>query len=281
MADATLAHRTAPPKTAAPLLAINNVEVVYNEVVLVLRGLSLEVPKGQIVAVLGANGAGKSTTLKAISGLLKSEDGEITRGEIAFGGERINNTEPDSIVRRGIFQVMEGRRIIADMTVLENLRVGAFTRRDGAARVKHDIEMVYEYFPRLKERNGLAGYLSGGEQQMLAIGRALMARPQLILMDEPSMGLSPLMVKEVFSIVRKLNHELGVTILLVEQNAHVALQVASYGYIMEQGKVVLDGTAQALSSNEDVKAFYLSGGSAEDRKSFKNLKSFKRRKRWL
>ncbi len=207
-----------------------------------LRGLSLEVPKGRIVAVLGANGAGKSTTLKAISGLLKSEDGAITRGEITFGGERINSTAPDSIVRRGIFQVMEGRRIVADMTVLENLRVGAFTRRDGAAQVRRDIEMVYEYFPRLKERTGLAGYLSGGEQQMLAIGRALMARPQLILMDEPSMGLSPLMVKEVFSIVRKLNQELGVTILLVEQNAYVALQVASYGYIMEQGKVVLDGT---------------------------------------
>ena len=267
-------------KTARPLLAVNNIEAVYNEVVLVLRGLSLEVPEGQIVALLGANGAGKSTTLKAISGLLGSEDGEISRGEVRFNGERISGIEPDAIVRRGIFQVMEGRRIIGDMTVLENLLVGAFTRRDARAAVKHDIERVYEYFPRLKERTGLAGYLSGGEQQMLAIGRALMARPKLILMDEPSMGLSPLLVAEVFSIIRKLNCDLGVSILLVEQNAHLALNVASYGYIMEQGKVVLDGSAESLLANEDVKAFYLGGGGAE-RKSFKNLKSFKRRKRWI
>ena len=261
------------------LLSVNNIEVVYDDIVLVLRGLSLEVPEGSIVALLGANGAGKSTTLKAISGLLKSEDGRITRGDIVFHGGSIASEEPDAIVRRGVFQVMEGRRIIADMSVMENLRVGAFTRTDGAAAVKEDIERVYAYFPRLRERTGLAGYLSGGEQQMLAIGRALMARPRLILMDEPSMGLSPMLVKEVFSIISRLNRELGVTILLVEQNARLALQVASHGYIMEHGKVVLDGTSQALAGNEDVKEFYLGGG--EVRRSFKNLKSFRRRKRWL
>jgi len=268
-------------QAAAPkaLLSVNNIEVVYDEIVLVLRGLSLEVPDGAIVALLGANGAGKSTTLKAISGLLKSEDGLITRGDISFQGGSIAAEEPDAIVRRGVFQVMEGRRIIADMSVIENLRVGAFTRTDGAAAVKQDIERVYAYFPRLRERTGLAGYLSGGEQQMLAIGRALMAKPRLILMDEPSMGLSPMLVKEVFSIISRLNRELGVTILLVEQNARLALQIASYGYIMEHGKVVLDGTSQALAANEDVKEFYLGGG--EVRRSFKDLKSFRRRKRWL
>jgi len=219
--------------------------------------------------------------LKAISGLLGSEDGAVTRGEITFDRERIDGIEPDAIVRRGIFQVMEGRRIVADMTVHENLRLGAFTRRDGSAAVKRDIERVYEYFPRLKERTGLAGYLSGGEQQMLAIGRALMAKPKLILLDEPSMGLSPLMVTEVFSIIRKLNQELGVSILLVEQNAQLALRTASFGYVMEQGRVVLDGPPEALLQNEDVKAFYLSGGGSEGRKSFRNLKSFRRRKRWL
>src|SRR3954471_8624407 len=270
--------RAPPGVTAAPLLAVRNIEVVYDDVILVLRGLSLDVPQGAIVALLGANGAGKSTTLKAISGLLKTEDGEVTRGEIVFNGERINGIDPDKIVRRGIFQVMEGRRIIADMTSLENLRLGAFTRNDKL--VGADIDMVFKYFPRLKERTGLAGYLSGGEQQMLAIGRALMARPKLILMDEPSMGLSPLLVKEVFAIIKKLNEDLGITNLLVEQNARMALSVASYGYVMEQGKVVLDGTAEALATNEDVKEFYLGGHGAE-RKSFKNLKSYKRRKRWL
>jgi branched-chain amino acid transport system ATP-binding protein len=278
----SVASPAAPPAaetaTKPPLLSVNNIEVVYSDVILVLRGLSLQVPEGQIVALLGANGAGKSTTLKAISGLLKTEDGEVTRGEVIFNGQRIDGTDPDRIVRKGIFQVMEGRRIIADMTCQENLRLGAFTRSDGG--VKQDLEMVYEYFPRLKERTGLAGYLSGGEQQMLAIGRALMARPKLILMDEPSMGLSPLMVKEVFSIIRRINRDLGVTILLVEQNARMALQAASYGYIMESGKVVLDGTAAELADNEDVKEFYLGGGT-EERRSFKNLKSFKRRKRWL
>jgi branched-chain amino acid transport system ATP-binding protein len=247
----------AEPAAEPPLLSVRNIEVVYDGVILVLRGLSLEVPRGAIVALLGANGAGKSTTLKAISGLLKSEDGEITRGDVAFAGERINGLEPDAIVRRGIFQVMEGRRIVADMTVAENLRVGAFTRRDGAAEIRRDIERVYEYFPRLKERTGLAGYLSGGEQQMLAIGRALMARPKMILMDEPSMGLSPLLVKEVFGIIERLNRELGVTILLVEQNARVALQIAHYGYIMEQGKIVLDGPSAALLSDERVQRAYL------------------------
>jgi branched-chain amino acid transport system ATP-binding protein len=260
-----------------PLLSVNNVEVVYNDVILVLRGLNLAVPKGAIVALLGANGAGKSTTLKAISGLLKAEDGVITRGDVTFEGERLNDLEPDMIVRRGIFQVMEGRRIVGDMTVLENLRLGAHTRRDRG--VKDDIDRVYSYFPRLRERTGLAGYLSGGEQQMLAIGRALMARPKLILMDEPSMGLSPLLVREVFSIIVQLNRDLGLTILLVEQNARLALKAAGYGYIMEQGKIVLDGPAAALEANEDVKEFYLGQGAA--RKSFKGLKSFKRRKRWL
>ena len=263
-------------KAAAPLLDVRNIEVVYDEVILVLRGLSLAVPEGAIVALLGANGAGKSTTLKAISGLLKTENGALTRGEILFRGQSIQGIDPDKIVRRGIFQVMEGRRIIADMTALENLRLGAFTRKD--REIAQDLEMVLGYFPRLKERTGLAGYLSGGEQQMLAIGRALMARPKLILMDEPSMGLSPLLVKEVFGMIGRINRDLGVTILLVEQNARAALQVASYGYVMEQGKVVLDGTAAELADNEDVKEFYLGGG---ERRSFKNLKSFKRRKRWL
>ncbi|MGZ8373092.1 MAG: ABC transporter ATP-binding protein [Rhodoplanes sp.] len=264
--------------SGAPLLSVHNIEVVYDEVILVLRGLSLNVSRGAVVALLGANGAGKSTTLKAISGLLKTENGGVTRGEIMFDGERIDGGDPVRIVRRGISQVMEGRRIIADLTALENLRLGAFTRRD--KKIARDIDMVLGYFPRLRERTGLAGYLSGGEQQMLAIGRALMARPRLILMDEPSMGLSPLLVKEVFGIIRDINRDLGVTILLVEQNARAALSVASYGYIMEQGKVVLDGTADELRDNEDVKEFYL-GGAGDQRRSFKNLKSFRRRKRWL
>src|SRR5690349_18540903 len=251
MTEATAINRPASAAQAAPLLSVSNIEVVYDKVILVLRGLSLAVPKGEIVALLGANGAGKSTTLKAISGLLRTEDGAITRGEVRFAGEPIHALDAGRIVRKGIFQVMEGRRIVADMTVLENLRLGAFTRRD--REIAPDIERVFHYFPRLKERTGLAGYLSGGEQQMLAIGRALMARPTLILMDEPSMGLSPLLVKEVFGIIKAINRDLGVTILLVEQNARAALSVASYGYVMEQGKVVLDGTADALRDNEDVK----------------------------
>ncbi len=267
-----------PTDIASDLLAIENIEVAYDDVVLVLRGISLSVPKGKIVTLLGPNGAGKSTTLKAISGLLKSENGEIIAGDIKFEGESIAHKLPDKIVRGGIFQVMEGRRIIGDMTVLENLKVGAFTRRDNG--VADDIDLVYSYFPRLKERTGLAGYLSGGEQQMLAIGRAMMARPKMMLLDEPSMGLAPLLVQEVFAIIQRLNKDLGITMLLVEQNANMALSVADYGYIMESGKIVLDGTGAELANNEDVKEFYL-GGGGHARKSFKNLKSFRRRKRWL
>lgn len=261
-----------------PVLAVNNIEVVYDDVILVLRGVSLEVPEGAIVTLLGANGAGKSTTLKAISGLLRTEDGEVTRGSVSFLGETITNRAPEEIVRKGIFQVMEGRRVVEDMTVQENLRLGAFTRRDGG--VRRDMDLVFDYFPRLRERAaGLAGYLSGGEQQMLAIGRALMAKPRMLLLDEPSMGLSPLLVKEVFGIIESINRDQGLTMLLVEQNAHHALRLANYGYIMESGKVVLDGSRDELMNNEDVKASYLGGG--EQRRSFKNMKSYKRRKRWL
>ena len=276
-AGAALVEPPAPAR--APILTVNNIEVVYDEVILVLRGVSLAVPEGEIVALLGPNGAGKSTTLKAISGLLRTEDGEVTRGNVTFMGEEIANLAPEDIVRRGIFQVMEGRRIIEDMTVIENLRLGAYTRRD-ADGIRRDLDMVFDFFPRLRERTGLAGYLSGGEQQMLAISRALMARPKMILLDEPSMGLSPLLVKEVFDIIRQLNRELGITMLLVEQNARMALKVARHGYIMESGKIVLDGAQEDLVNNEDVKEFYL-GGGGEERKSFKNLKSYKRRKRWL
>jgi branched-chain amino acid transport system ATP-binding protein len=279
-AQAAAPDPNAKVERAEPILTVNNIEVVYDDVILVLRGVSLEVPQGEIVTLLGPNGAGKTTTLKAISGLLRTENGEVTRGEITFMGENIANSDPEKIVRKGIFQVMEGRRIIEDMTVIENLRLGAFTRKDGSAAVKKDLEMVLDYFPRLRERTGLAGYLSGGEQQMLAIGRAMMARPKLVLLDEPSMGLSPLLVKEVFSIIKTLNKELGMTILLVEQNAKMALGAADFGYIMESGKVVLDGSADLMINNEDVKEFYL-GGGGEHRKSFKNLKSYKRRKRWL
>jgi len=276
MAEAALAQ-----DNADLMLSVNNIEVVYNEVILVLRGVSLDVPKGSLVTLLGPNGAGKSTTLKAISGLLGTEDGEVTRGDITYKGERIANSSPDKTVKDGLFQVMEGRRIIEDMTVIENLRLGAYTRKDSASEIKADIEKVFHYFPRLKERTGLAGYLSGGEQQMLAIGRAIMSKPDMILLDEPSMGLSPLLVKEVFEIIRTLNKELGITMLLVEQNANMALKHCDYGYIMESGKVVMDGTREELLSNEDVKEFYLGGGGDDDRKSFKNLKSYKRRKRWL
>jgi len=277
-ASTTAEERREAALASPSILTVNNIEVVYNHVILVLKGVSLSVPKGEIVALLGANGAGKTTTLKAISNLLQSERGEVTKGSIVFDSAEVQALTPNELVRRGCIQVMEGRRIIADLTALENLRLGAFTRQD--KEVARDIDMVLSYFPRLKERTGLAGYLSGGEQQMLAIGRALMARPRLILMDEPSMGLSPLLVREVFGIIRDINRDLGVTILLVEQNARAALSVASYGYIMEQGKVVLDGTADALRDNEDVKEFYL-GGAGDQRRSFKNLKSFRRRKRWL
>ncbi|MBJ56829.1 MAG: ABC transporter ATP-binding protein [Rickettsiales bacterium] len=261
------------------MLEIKNIEVVYNEVVLVIKGLSLQLNKGEIVSLLGANGAGKSTTLKAISGLLKTEDGEITRGNIFFEGKNITKLNPSLIVKDGIFQVMEGRRCISDMTVEENLRLGAHTRKD-RKNITKDIDKVLDFFPRLRERKGLSGYLSGGEQQMLAIGRALMAKPKIILMDEPSMGLSPLLVKEVFDIIKKLNKELGITILLVEQNAKLALGLSQRAYIMENGKIVLEGSSEELINNEDVKEFYLGGGN-EKRKSFKDLKSYKRRKRWL
>jgi branched-chain amino acid transport system ATP-binding protein len=261
------------------MLKIKNIEVVYNEVVLVIKGLSLEVNEGEIVSLLGANGAGKSTTLKSISGLLKTEDGETTKGSILFEDHDITRANPSEIVKKGIFQVMEGRRCIADMTIEENLRLGAHTRTDRKV-IKNSIEEVMNFFPRLRERKGLSGYLSGGEQQMLAIGRALMAKPKIILMDEPSMGLSPMLVKEVFDIIRKLNKELGITILLVEQNAKLALNLSSRSYIMENGKVVMEGKSEDLIENEDVKEFYLGGGN-DNRKSFKDLKSYKRRKRWL
>ncbi len=263
------------------MLKVNNIEVVYNDVILVLKGLSLECEEGKITTLLGANGAGKSTTLKAISGLLKSEEGEVTEGTIEFMGEKINGMEPEKIVRMGIFQVMEGRRVFEDLTTHENLLCGAHTRKDKAG-IRRDLDLVYDYFPRLKERrNMLAGYLSGGEQQMLAIGRALMARPRLMLLDEPSLGLAPLLVKEIFEIIQKINQEEKTTILLVEQNANLALQVASYGYIMENGKVVLDGPSDKLRENEDVKEFYLGIGEGGKRRSFKNAKHYKRRKRWL
>ncbi|MAI02367.1 MAG: ABC transporter ATP-binding protein [Rickettsiales bacterium] len=261
------------------MLEIKNIEVVYNEVVLVIKGLSLIVKEGEIVSLLGANGAGKSTTLKAISGLLKTEDGEITKGNIIFEGNDITKANASTIVKNGVFQVMEGRRCIADMTVEENLKLGAHTRKD-RKNIKNNIEEVMSFFPRLRERSGLSGYLSGGEQQMLAIGRALMAKPKIILMDEPSMGLSPMLVKEVFDIIKKLNRDLGITILLVEQNAKLALGLSSRSYIMENGKIVMEGLSTSLLNNEDVKEFYL-GGGGDGRKSFKNLKSYKRRKRWL
>ncbi|TMK79295.1 MAG: ABC transporter ATP-binding protein [Actinobacteria bacterium] len=263
------------------MLRLNNVEVIYSDVILVLKGLSLAVPEGQIVALLGANGAGKTTTLRAISGLLKAEEGRVTDGTIELRGARIDGRDPEEIVRMGIFQVMEGRRVFEGLTVDENLRVGAYTRRDGDA-VRRDYEAVYRYFPRLRERRGqLAGYLSGGEQQMLVIGRALMARPRLMLLDEPSLGLAPLLVKEIFEIIRRLNQEERLTILLVEQNANVALGIADYGYIMEGGRVVLDGPAPRLRENEDVKEFYLGLTEMGTRKSYRDVKHYKRRKRWL
>jgi len=263
------------------MLKINNAEVIYNRVILVLKGLTMEVPEGRIVALLGANGAGKSTTLKAISGLLKSEEGQVTDGTIEFMGESINNRDPEEIVRRGIFQVMEGRRVFEDLTVEENIVVGGHTRTDKAG-FKRDKDLVYDYFPRLRERrNQLSGYLSGGEQQMLAIGRALMARPKLMLLDEPSLGIAPLLVQEIFQLIKTINREEKTTILLVEQNANVAFSICDYAYIMEGGRVVLSGPTEQLKSNEDVKEFYLGLSDSTEKKSYRELKHYRRRKRWL
>jgi len=263
------------------MLNVNNIEVIYDEVILVLKGMSLEVPEGQIVALLGSNGAGKSTTLKSISGLLKAENGKVTDGEIRFQGKPIHKLDAEDIVRQGIFQVMEGRRVFEHLNVEENLVAGAYTRKD-RRNVSKDIGLVYEYFPRLKERRGqTAGYLSGGEQQMLAIGRALMAKPKLVMLDEPSLGLAPLLVKEIFEIIRRINEEQGATILLVEQNARLALKVADYAYIMENGRIVLDGTPDDLQANADVREFYLGLTEVGQRKSYRDVKHYKRRKRWL
>jgi len=265
----------------AVLLGVKNVEVIYDHVILVLKGVSLTVRPGSIVALLGANGAGKSTTLKAISNLIRSERGEVTKGSIEFAGERIDRLSPSDLVRRGCIQVMEGRHCFGHLSVEENLLTGAFTRRDGRGAIAADLELVYRYFPRLKERRGsLAGYISGGEQQMVAIGRALMSRPKMMLLDEPSMGLAPQLVEEIFEIVKRLNTEQNVSLLLAEQNTNMALKYATYGYILESGRVVMDGAAQELRENEDVKEFYLGIGGG-DRKSFRNVKSYKRRKRWL
>jgi branched-chain amino acid transport system ATP-binding protein len=266
---------------AVPILSVNNVEVVYDHVILVLKGVSLAVPRGEIVALLGANGAGKSTTLKAISNLLSAERGVVTKGSIVFDGEEVHARSPNELVRRGCIQVMEGRHCFAHLSVEENLLTGAFTRPDGSAAIQRDLDLVYSYFPRLKERRGsTAGYISGGEQQMCAIGRALMSRPKMILLDEPSMGLAPQLVEEIFEIVGDLNAREGVSFLLAEQNTRMALRYARHGYVLENGRVVLDGEAEALSANEDVKEFYL--GIAEGRrKSFREGKHYRRRKRWL
>jgi branched-chain amino acid transport system ATP-binding protein len=274
------ARREAAPAPPS-ILTVNNIEVVYNHVILVLKGVSLSVPKGQIVALLGGNGAGKTTTLKAISNLLQSERGEVTKGSIVFDDAEVQALTPNELVRRGCIQVMEGRRSFAHLTIEENLLTGAFTRRDGNAAIKRDLDLVYSYFPRLQERRAaLAGFTSGGEQQMCAVGRALMSRPKMILLDEPSMGLAPQVVEEIFAIVCNLNQNEGVSFLLAEQNTNMALKYARYGYILENGRVVMDGEAQALRENEDVKEFYL--GIAEGkRKSFREGKHYKRRKRWL
>ena len=273
---------TAPSsEPATPILSVNNIEVIYDHVILVLKGVSLTVPKGGITALLGANGAGKTTTLKAISNLLHAERGEVTKGAIVFEGNEVQALSPNELVKRGCIQVMEGRHCFGHLSVEDNLMTGAFTRRDGNAAIRDDLDLVYQYFPRLKlRRASQAGYISGGEQQMTAIGRALMSRPKMILLDEPSMGLAPQLVEEIFEIVRKLNEEQGVSFLLAEQNTNVALRYAKYGYILEAGRIVLDGEASALRENEDVKEFYL-GVAGEGRKSFKDVKHYKRRKRWL
>jgi len=263
------------------LLEVNNIEVIYNHVILVLKGVSLTVPKGRITALLGGNGAGKTTTLKAISNLLRSERGEVTKGTITYKGALIEALDPSEMVRNGVIQVMEGRHCFEHLTIEENLLTGAYTRTEGAAAIAADLEMVYNYFPRLRERRkSQAGYTSGGEQQMCAIGRALMSRPEMILLDEPSMGLAPQLVEQIFEIVKAVNANEGVTFLLAEQNTNVALRYAHTGYILESGRVVMEGTAQDLRENPDVKEFYL-GMSDKGRKSFRDVRSYRRRKRWL
>ncbi len=277
-------EREASTPTTAPtevLLSVKNIEVIYDHVILVLKGVSLDVPRGGIVALLGANGAGKTTTLKAISSLLRAERGDVTKGAILFDGAEVQHLAPNELVRRGCIQVMEGRRCFGHLTIEENLLTGAFTRRDGKAAIRRDLDMVYSYFPALAGRkHALSGFTSGGEQQMCALGRALMSRPKMILLDEPSMGLAPLVVAEIFKIVKDLNDKEGVSFLLAEQNTRMALQFARYGYILENGRVVMDGEAGALAANEDVKEFYL-GISEGRRKSFRDSKHYRRRKRWL
>ena len=267
--------------TGSPLLSVNNIEVIYDHVILVLKGVSLEVPEGGIVALLGANGAGKTTTLKAISNLLGAERGDVTKGNIQYKGEKIDRLTPSDLVMRGVIQVMEGRHCFEHLTVEENLLTGAYTRKDGRKASEDSLEKVYHYFPRLKQRRtSQAGYTSGGEQQMVAIGRALMANPTMILLDEPSMGLAPQLVEEIFEIVHRLNDQEGVSFLLAEQNAMVGLRYADYGYILENGRVVMDGDGETLRNNEDVKEFYL-GMESGGRKSFRDVKHYRRRKRWL
>ena len=266
---------------AETLLEVNNIEVIYNHVILVLKGVSLTVPKGGITALLGGNGAGKTTTLKAISNLLRSERGEVTKGSVKYRGDNVHEADPADLVRRGVIQVMEGRHCFEHLTVEENLLTGAYTRTDGGANIAADLEMVYNYFPRLKDRRkSQAGYTSGGEQQMVAMGRALMSRPETVLLDEPSMGLAPQLVEQIFEIVKSINEKEGVTFLLAEQNTNMALKYAHYGYILESGRIVMDGPAAELRENPDVKEFYL-GMSEEGRKSFRDVRSYRRRKRWL
>ncbi len=263
------------------MLTINNIEVTYNSVILVLRGVSFQVKPGQVVALLGANGAGKSTTLKAISGLLSSEMGEVTRGSITWGDERIDTLNTEDIVRRGLVQVIEGRPLFQHLTVEENLRIGA-QAYENARHARPDLEKVYHYFPRLRDlRHRVSGYLSGGEGQMLVIGRALMAHPKLLMLDEPSLGLAPMLVREIFTIVGQINKEEGLSVLLVEQNANAALSLVDYGYVMENGRIVLDGPASQLAENEDIKEFYLGLNQLGERKSYREVKHYRRRKRWL
>ena len=274
---ATQTPDTAPP----PYLSVNNIEVIYDHVILVLKGVSLQVPQGKIVALLGANGAGKSTPLKTISTLLRGERGDVTKGEVQFKGERVDQLTPNELVKRGLSQVMEGRHCFGHLTIEENLLTGAYTRSLSRGELKDALDKVYHYFPRLKtRRSSQAGYTSGGEQQMCAIGRALMAKPSMILLDEPSMGIAPQIVEEIFGIVKDLNHKENVSFLLAEQNTNVALRYADFGYILENGRVVMEGQAQELASNEDVKEFYL-GVSSAGRKSFRDMKFYRRRKRWL